>query len=84
MLMPLIHKILSSRYPFMVDLNDTTHVLSGTPANEDVDVFDVTLRITDGKATVDQVFKITVSNVTCTGIYDRSCSYRKREGSLYV
>jgi len=48
--------------PGWLNFNAATGVLSGTPANADVGSHDVTLRVSDGNISVDQVFSILVSN----------------------
>lgn len=48
--------------PDWLIFNTTTHILSGTPANDDVGTHNVTLRVSDGTLNVDQVFTITVVN----------------------
>jgi len=49
--------------PSWLTFNATTGVLSGTPANANVGDTTVTLRISDGTVSVDQVFALTVVNV---------------------
>ena len=55
--------------PSWLSFNPATHVLSGTPTNDQVGTlasqsFDVTLRVTDlSNAQTDQVFQVTVTNV---------------------
>lgn len=55
--------------PSWLSFNATTHVLSGTPTNDQVGTapsqdFDVTLRVTDlANAQTNQVFKVTVTNI---------------------
>ena len=48
--------------PTWLSFNDTTHVLSGIPVNENVGIHTVTLRVSDGTATVDTTFSIRVAN----------------------
>ena len=48
--------------PSWLSFNAGTQVLSGTPTNADVGSHNVTLRVTDGTATTDQNFTITVNN----------------------
>jgi len=50
------------RLPSWLSFNDTTHVLSGTPVNEDVGDHRVTLRVDDGTVRVDTSFIIHVRN----------------------
>jgi hypothetical protein len=49
--------------PDWLTFDAVTHVLSGTPANENVGVFNITVRVNDGTVDVDQNFQLTVNNV---------------------
>lgn len=49
-------------FPSWLTFDPNTKTLSGTPANNDVGIHNVTLRIKDGTVSVDQVFTIAVSN----------------------
>jgi gliding motility-associated-like protein len=49
--------------PWWLTFSPSTHVLHGTPTNNDVGIHDVTLRVTDDSVSVDQNFTITVVNV---------------------
>jgi hypothetical protein len=49
--------------PAWLSFNDATQILSGTPGNDDVGTDTVALRITDGTATTDQGFVITIGNM---------------------
>jgi len=40
-----------------------THILSGTPTNDNVGVFDITVRVNDGTVNIDQSYQLTVNNV---------------------
>jgi hypothetical protein len=47
----------------LTDNGDGTATLSGTPTNADVGTADITLTVSDGTASTDQAFTITVANV---------------------
>jgi hypothetical protein len=49
--------------PAWMTFNTSTKILSGTPGNSNVGNNNVTLRVSDGKVNVDQVFVINVANV---------------------
>jgi hypothetical protein len=49
--------------PIWLSFNDTTHILSGIPVNDDVGDHPVTLRINDGTVNVDTSFVIHVENL---------------------
>lgn len=49
--------------PTWLNFNPQTHVISGIPSNDEVGMHDVTLRVSDGTADIDQIFKIMVNNV---------------------
>lgn len=53
----------ATKIPDWLTFNAETHVLSGTPENDDVGDHDVVLEVSDGTFTVDQSFTITVVNV---------------------
>ncbi len=48
--------------PLWLNFDPDTHILSGTPANDDVGTADVTVSVSDGTVSVDQPFQIIVSN----------------------
>ncbi len=49
--------------PAWLSLDAGTHVLSGTPTNDNVGVFDITINVSDGTVSVPQSFQLTVNNV---------------------
>ena len=49
--------------PTWLSFSSSTHTLSGRPTNNEVGVFDITLRVTDGNTPVDQNYQLTVYNV---------------------
>lgn len=49
--------------PDWMEFDAATKILSGTPTNDEVGIFDVTLRVNDGNVDVDQQFTVTVNNV---------------------
>lgn len=49
--------------PAWLSFNSGTHILSGTPLNENVGTFDVTIRVSDGNKYTDQTFELNVGNV---------------------
>jgi hypothetical protein len=49
--------------PDWMSFDAGTHILSGTPTNDNVGVFDITLRVTDGSLNDEQIFSLTVNNV---------------------
>ena len=49
--------------PSWLSFDGVTGVLSGTPSNNDAGMHNVTLRVSDGTANVDQTFTVTVSSV---------------------
>ena len=62
--------------PASFTFDEDTHVLSGTPTNDDVGTVDITISVTDGTATVTQPFQITVNDIndapeiTSTPVYE--------------
>ena len=58
--------------PIWATFNSSTHILSGTPGYQDAGDYGVTLRVSDGEATVDQSFTITVENASGVGIGDEN------------
>jgi hypothetical protein len=56
-------------FPTWLSFNDTTHVLSGTPVNDDVGDHTVTLRVYDGRVNVDTSFIIHVENINDAPIF---------------
>ncbi len=55
--------------PAWLTFDAGTHVLSGTPSNDDVGDNNVTLRVSDGTIEVDQVFTITVNDVNDAPVF---------------
>lgn len=49
--------------PDWMEFDAATKILSGTPTNDEVGVFDVTLRVNDGHVDIDQPFTVTVNNI---------------------
>jgi hypothetical protein len=49
--------------PDWLTLDADTHILSGTPTNDNVGIVDITVRVSDGTVNVDQPYQLTVNNV---------------------
>ena len=49
--------------PEWMSFNAATNVLSGTPTNDEVGIWDITLAISDGTVSIEQEFQLTVNNV---------------------
>jgi hypothetical protein len=49
--------------PAWLAFDAATHILSGTPTNDNVGVFDITVRVNDGTVNIDQSYQLTVNNV---------------------
>lgn len=60
-----------------------THILSGTPDNDDVGDHNVTLRVNDGTVDVDQVFVITVENVNDAPTFTSTPVTTVQQGTEY-
>jgi len=62
--------------PASFTFDEDTHVLSGTPTNDDVGTVDITISVTDGTAIATQPFQITVNDIndapviTSTPVYE--------------
>jgi hypothetical protein len=69
--------------PTWLTFNDTTHILSGTPGNEDVGEDTVALRITDGTDIVDQGFVITVGDENDAPVFTSIPDTAATQASLY-
>ncbi len=70
--------------PAWLSFNDTTHVLSGTPVQDDVGEFNVTLRISDGTLTVDSTFVLTVLNTNDAPTFTSTPVITGLQGALYT
>ena len=70
--------------PSWVSFDEITHELSGIPGNADVGMNDVTLRINDGTADVDQFFTITVANVNDDPVFTTTAITDATEDSPYT
>ncbi len=55
--------------PSWLSFDAGTHILSGTPTNDNVGVADITLSVSDGTASVDQTFQLTVNNVNDAPVF---------------
>jgi len=69
--------------PTWLTFNTTSHVLSGTPGNQFVGNNLVTLRVSDGTASVDQTFLIAVANVNDAPVITSQPDTEARPGSAY-
>jgi len=69
--------------PAWLSFNDTTHILSGTPIQDDVGDYYVILRISDGTLTVDSSFVITVLNTNDAPTFTSTPITSGLQGSLY-
>ena len=49
--------------PTWLSFSSSTHILSGRPSNNEVGIYNITLRVTDGNTPVDQSYQLTVINV---------------------
>ncbi len=70
--------------PAWLSFNETTHVLSGTPVQDDVGEFNVTLRISDGTLSVDSTFVLTVLNTNDAPTFTSTPITTGLQGSLYT
>ena len=69
--------------PAWLSFNATTGVLSGTPLNADVGPHTVVLRVSDGVATADQTFTITVANANDAPTFTSTATTSATEDSPY-
>jgi hypothetical protein len=58
--------------PEWLSLNPITHILSGTPTNDNVGISNITVSISDGIVSVDQSFQLTVNNVNDKPVFTTS------------
>lgn len=69
--------------PSWLGFDTNTHVLSGTPTNDEVGSHNVTLRVNDGTVDVDQSFTITVVNTNDAPVVTGTPVTRAVEGVAY-
>lgn len=69
--------------PSWLSFNDTTQVLSGTPANPDVGSHTVILSVSDGIVTIDSTFSIRVINFNDAPAFTFEADTMALEDSLY-
>ncbi len=70
--------------PAWLSFSPATRILSGRPTNSEVGIHNVTLRVTDGDETVQQVFQITVANVNDVPVITSTPSTTVKVGDSYV
>lgn len=68
----------------LADNGDGTASLTGTPANANVGVHNVTLRVSDGTVSVDQTFTVTVANVNNAPVFTSTPVTAATEDSPYI
>ena len=70
--------------PDWLTFDAATHVLSGTPTNDNVGVFSITLRVNDGTVDVDQNFQLTVNNVNDLPVFTSEPVLTVRVNEAYM
>jgi hypothetical protein len=74
--------------PAWLNWDNGTKTLSGTPSDNDVGIFDVTIRVNDGTVNVNQDFQITVNNINdkpvLSGIEGTALGYDEDDGKVPV
>ena len=69
--------------PGWLSFNEASHLLSGTPGNDDVGDHNVTIRAFDGTTSVDQFFVIAVSNENDAPTYTSSPATSTLQNAVY-
>ncbi len=74
--------------PSWLNWDEGTRTLSGTPSDNDVGIFNVSIRVNDGTVNVDQDFQITVNNINdkpvLSGIEGTALAYDEDDGKVPV
>ncbi len=71
-------------HPSWLTFDAGTQELYGTPTNDDVGINNVTLRVSDGLLSVDQIFTITVSNTNDAPTFNSAPIITATQGSPYT
>jgi hypothetical protein len=83
---PLIYTVPTK--PSWLNWDEGTKTLSGTPSDNDVGIFDVSIKVNDGTADVYQDFRITVNNINdkpvLAGIEGTALGYDEDDGQVPV
>ncbi len=70
--------------PLWLTFNDTTHILSGIPGNENVGNHNVNIRVNDGAVDVDQSFTLVVENVNDAPTFISNPDTIALQGAFYT
>ena len=83
---PLVFDTVAGKRPSWLNWNKAGGILSGTPSDNDVGTFDVSIKVNDGHVDIYQNFKITVNNVNDRPVLSEietvDLAYKEEDGKV--